>query len=223
MGSLIVAPCLCLFDRSFASLRPRFALLRPLCFWLWFAFLRCPSLFLFSGVLLSVPGKQHLEFQLAVKIVEEREQQRISGGEASGRKSKHIIFIVIVSMGWLVGEFVVGQIVGLERISPRSKKMIHQRRTPGWGVIIPSFLAHAFSSYIHSNISWSRLWHLFSVFAAQTFLVLCDWCIAVALRIATAVLGKKSRCVHTTIIHCAHHSLRGFVATEDIHLLHILA
>ena len=30
-------------------------------------------------------------------------------------------------------------------------------------------------------------------FAAQTFLALCDWCIAVALRVATAAFGKKSR------------------------------
>ena len=38
----------------------------------------------------------------------------------------------------------------------------------------------------------------------------CCWYSAVALRVATAVLGKKSLCVHTTFLHCAHETLSGF-------------
>ena len=37
----------------------------------------------------------------------------------------------------------------------------------------------------------------------------CWWSV-IALRIATAALGKESRCVHTTFIHCAPQTLRGF-------------
>ena len=42
-----------------------------------------------------------------------------------------------------------------------------------------------------------------------------DWHCAIALRSATAVLGKESRCVHTTPVHCIWSALPGFVVTED--------
>ena len=42
------------------------------------------------------------------------------------------------------------------------------------------------------------------------------------MRIATATLGSKSCCVHTTFLHCAHQTLRGFAVTEDVHLSQVM-
>ena len=60
----------------------------------------------------TLPVKQHHEYQLAVKIVKERKPR-------AGRTKNTPIFFVVVSMGWLVDEFVVGEIVAMERIIPR--------------------------------------------------------------------------------------------------------
>ena len=56
----------------------------------------------------TFPVKQHHEYQLAVKIVKECEQRRIDGKPQAGRAKNTPIFFVVVSMGWLVNEFVVG-------------------------------------------------------------------------------------------------------------------
>ena len=54
--------------------------------------------------------KQHPEYQLDVKIVKEREQQRVAGRNLqAGRAESKPILLDVVSMGWLVDEFVVGQ------------------------------------------------------------------------------------------------------------------
>ena len=48
---------------------------------------------------------------------------------------------------------------------------------------------------------------LLCALAARTFLALCDWCGAIAVRIGTAVLGKESRCVsipHSCTAHITH-------------------
>ena len=57
-----------------------------------------------------MPSKQHTEYHLAVKNVNEREQeQRIAEGKPyAGRATSTPIFFVVVSTGWLVDEFVVG-------------------------------------------------------------------------------------------------------------------
>ena len=52
---------------------------------------------------IAMPIKQYTEYHLAVTIISEREQeQRIAG------RTSTPIFFVVVSMGWLVNEFVVG-------------------------------------------------------------------------------------------------------------------
>ena len=56
----------------------------------------------------ALPVNQHTEHHLAAQIVREREQkQRITGGSQMQKKQQTPIFFV-VSMGWLVDEFVVG-------------------------------------------------------------------------------------------------------------------
>ena len=42
-------------------------------------------------------------------------------------------------------------------------------------------------------------------------------------RVTTTVFGNKSLRVHTTLMHCAHHSLRGLVITEDIHISQVMS
>ena len=68
----------------------------------------------------TLPLKQHPEYQWAVKIVKEREQQRVARSKPqTGRAESKPILIIVVSMGWLVNEFVVAQVVAMERISRR--------------------------------------------------------------------------------------------------------
>ena len=168
------------------------------------------------------------------------------GKPQAGRASTPIFFVV-VSMGWLVDVFVVGQIAAMKRKNSRlfpAKQMgvplmIHQRRTPERGVKMPTPHKSQFSSCtrflsLHSHKYLSvkteafvfipqKFRSLLCALAAQTFLALPDGCIAVALRVATAVLGKERRCVSRpqSCMQCAHHQLRGFVVAEDIHLLHL--
>ena len=53
-------------------------------------------------------------------------------------------------------------------------------------------------------------------FAAQTFLGLCDWYIAIALCVGRAALGERSLCVHTHT-QTLRTSLPPWVITEDTH------
>ena len=69
----------------------------------------------------AMPVKQHHEYHLAVKIVRERKLRRRISEEKSlaGSTTSTPVNFVIVSLGWLVEEFVVGYIVALERLIPR--------------------------------------------------------------------------------------------------------
>ena len=69
----------------------------------------------------SLPFKQHPEHDLAVKNVKEREQQRVAEGNLrAGRADGTPSLNIVVSTGWLVDTFVVGQIVAMGRkINPR--------------------------------------------------------------------------------------------------------
>ena len=49
------------------------------------------------------------------------------------------------------------------------------------------------------------------------------WCTVIALRVATAVLEKESCCVHTTSLHCALQTLRGFAVAENAHSSQVMS
>ena len=111
--------------------------------------------------------------------------------------------------------------------------MIRQRWTPEREVEIPS--PHTFCSCTRPHQLNSQLCVCqdlsisFLPIAVQVsalclrrtdILTLCDWRCAFALRVATAVRGKESRCVSIPqSLHCAHHTLRDLEVTEDIHHL----
>ena len=86
----------------------------------------------------AMPVKQHTEYHLTVKMVQEREQEQRKAGEQSyaGRAPSTSIFFVVVSIGWLEDEFVSTYVVAVKRIIQRwvlaklECLMIHQRWTP---------------------------------------------------------------------------------------------
>ena len=55
-----------------------------------------------------------------MKIVKEREQQRVAKGNLRRGRAESKPVIIVVLTGWLVDKFVVGQVVAMERkINPR--------------------------------------------------------------------------------------------------------
>ena len=58
----------------------------------------------------ALPVKQHTEYHRPVKIVREREQEPRRAGRQShaGSTTSTPIFFAVVSVGWLLDEFVVG-------------------------------------------------------------------------------------------------------------------
>ena len=147
----------------------------------------------------------------------------------------------MVSMGWLVDEFVVRWIVSMNWKIVTTMVYFSQFKWLRWSTFSghpsgrwkyphrTSHICHLLAPpvfFTAITICKSRLWHLnlfpeqsgaCFVFRAKTFLnpvgAVSSHCV---LRLQYS--KKKLRCVHTTCLRCAPQALRGFAVTEDIHL-----
>ena len=67
----------------------------------------------------TLPVKQQPECHLAIQIVQDREQQRTAWRNLKQESKKHTHLLRLRSMGWLVDEFVEGQVVAVKCTVPR--------------------------------------------------------------------------------------------------------
>ena len=88
---------------------------------------------------------------------------------------------------------------------------------------------NATSQYFNSRLQHLCLAHsssglCFCANATQTLLALCDWYSSYRLACGDGSTRKgRSLCVHTALVLCARHSLRGFVVTEEVHFLQVIS
>ena len=104
----------------------------------------------------------------------------------------------------------------------------HPQRT---NFILSSCISCFFLSKQFDIVLKSRLWHLLLAFSGQAS-ALCfadrhSWTLLVQChRLADcdgSTQQKESLCVHTTFLHGAHQTLRGFAVTEDVHHSQVLS
>ena len=106
---------------------------------------------------------------------------------------------------------------------PRGGESTHTAHKPHLSSCNSSFLSQQYCSSQDFNICFLALCSSGVCFdVARTDIIGFCWCSVVAVRIATAVFGRKSLNVHTTFLHCAHQALCGFAVTKDIHLSQML-
>ena len=108
--------------------------------------------------------------------------------------------------------------------------MIHCRRTSEREVKTPTphkpLLSSCISSYRHSNLFFSsqdigicfnpKVVRSLLCVSRTDMLGFCG-CSVIALRIATAVLGRRMRSISIPLYYTAHQTLRGFAVPEDRH------
>ena len=148
-------------------------------------------------------------------------------------------------MGWLVNEFVVAQIVTMARINPRlllAKSWSASDDPPKVDTKVGGENTHPAQTaflFMHtlSLVAFTAVNLLVKTLALflPTIVQVPAFVLAAhrhSYSVSDDVLSlnvlqrqyseKKPLCVQTTLIHCAHHSLRRFVVTEDIHLSQVM-
>ena len=189
-----------------------------------------------------MPVTQHTEHHLTVKIVKELEQQRVIK-ETSARKEKEHTHLLRRRLNGMAGERVCGstnRVTG--KIIPRlltaqswsacddpPKADTTARSENTYTAQTALLFLHTLSPVAFTAIFvCQRTNILFSVHSSSGLCfvpaphrhTLCDWYSAVALRIATTVLGKERRCVSIPHSYLAHLKHSGVLWLQETYTFH---
>ena len=142
-------------------------------------------------------------------VKERKQEQGIAGGNPKQEEQQGHSIFVVVSMGWLVDEFVVGiyRGSGNNKFTMTSSNvevplMTHRWRTPQWGVKTPiphkPHLSSCKSSFCHGNVVQVKTPACCSLSAVQVS-ALCFLAFAYC---NGSTRKGKSLCAHTHTLHC---------------------